>query len=157
MLFLGHHSLIVTVGNSQQLQPIVVSSLMNLLRFVSDRGCYVKLQRPTDFLILEVLAEDGRNVAPNIALEIDKSRSHINVRLPQLADYYLVRKVGPAENSGLYEITDKGEAVLALRDQYDSSDDFEDLVEQSQSEVEFYEPFEKKKITIEDVDSDEPD
>ena len=103
---------------------------MNLLRFVSDRGHYVKLQRPTDFLILEVLAEDGGNVAPNIALEIDKSRSHVNVRLPQLADYDLVRKVGPADNSGLYEITDKGEAVLTLRGFYDSSDDFEHLVEQ---------------------------
>jgi len=106
---------------------------MNLLRFVSDRGRYVKLQRPTDFLILEVLAEDGRNVAPNIALEIGKSRSHVNVRLPVLADYDLVRKVGPADNSGLYEITDRGEAVLALRGQYDSSDDFEDLVKRYRS------------------------
>lgn len=94
----------------------------------------MKLQRPTDFLILEVLTEDGRNVAPNIALEIDKSRSHLNVRLPVLADYGLVQRVGPADNSGLYEITDKGEAVLALRDQYDSSDDFEDLVERYRSE-----------------------
>lgn len=79
------------------------------------------------------LAEDGRNVAPNIALEIEKSRSHVNIRLPVLADYGLVRKVEPADNSGLYEITDKGESVLALRGQYDSSDDFEDLVERYRS------------------------
>jgi len=103
---------------------------MNLLLFISNRGRYVKLQRPTDFLILEVLADKGRNVAPNIALEIDKSRSHVNVRLPVLADYRLVRKVGPAESSGLYEITDRGEATLALREQYDSSDEFEQLVEE---------------------------
>lgn len=92
----------------------------------------MKLQQPTDFLILEVLA-DGRNVAPNIAQEIDKSRSHVNVRLPVLADYDLVQKVGPAENSGLYELTDKGEAALELRDRYDTADDFDTLVDQHRS------------------------
>jgi hypothetical protein len=159
MLFLGHHSLIVTVGNSQQLQPIVVSSLMNLLRFVSDRGRYVKLQRPTDFLILEVLAEKGRNVAPNIALEIDKGRSHVNVRLPVLADYGLVRKVGPAESSGLYEITDRGGAVLALREEYDSSNEFEQRVEQHVSEdidEDVAELYDTPEVTAEDFESDEP-
>jgi predicted transcriptional regulator len=83
----------------------------------------VKLQRPTDFLILECL-QDGRNVAVNISEEIDKSRSHVNVRLPQLTDYGLVNKVGPAENSGLYEITDLGSLAVEYRDQYDSADDF---------------------------------
>ena len=132
---------------------------MDLLRLVPDRERYVKLQRPTDFLILEVLAENGRNVAPNIALEIDKSRSHVNVRLPVLADYGLVRKVGPAENSGLYEITDRGETTLALREQYDSSDEFEQLVEQYISgEIDdAIALYNTPEATAEHFESDEPD
>lgn len=89
----------------------------------------MKLQRPTDFLILERLSEGGRNVAANVALEIDKSRSHVNVRLPILQDYGLVEKIGPAENSGLYEITAKGRAALEHRDEYGSEGvDFDELV-----------------------------
>jgi repressor of nif and glnA expression len=132
---------------------------MNLLRFVADKGRYVKLQRPTDFLILEVLAETGRNVAPNIALEIDKSRSHVNVRLPILADYGLVRKVGPAENSGLYEITERGEATLALREQYDSSDEFERLVEEYVSgEIDdVVALYNTPEATVEHFESDDPE
>jgi len=132
---------------------------MDLLRLVPDRERYVKLQRPTDFLILEVLAENGRNVAPNIALEIDKSRSHVNVRLPVLADYGLVRKVGPAENSGLYEITDRGETTLALREQYDSSDEFDQLVEQYISgEIDdAIALYNTPEATAEHFESDEPD
>lgn len=131
---------------------------MNLLRLVPDRGRYVKLQRPTDFLILEVLAENGRNVAPNIALEIDKSRSHVNVRLPVLADYDLVRKVGPAESSGLYEITERGEAVLALREEYESSSEFEELVEQYVSgdiDDDIAAFHDTPEVTAEDLESDE--
>jgi len=132
---------------------------MDLLRLVPDRERYVKLQRPTDFLILEVLAENGRNVAPNIALKIDKSRSHVNVRLPVLADYGLVRKVGPAENSGLYEITDRGETTLALREQYDSSDEFDQLVEQYISgEIDdAIALYNTPEATAEHFESDEPD
>jgi predicted transcriptional regulator len=90
----------------------------------------VKLQRPTDFLILEYLQKNGRNVASNISIEIDKSRSHVNVRLPMLEDYGLVDKIGPAERSGLYEITPLGEAAIKLQDRYDDEDvDFEDLIE----------------------------
>ena len=55
----------------------------------------------------------------------------MNNRLPQLEDYGLVEKIGPDERSGLYEITRKGEVVLANKDQYGRSDvDFEDLIEQ---------------------------
>lgn len=91
----------------------------------------VKLQRPTDFLILEALDEKGRNVAPNIALEIDKSRSHVNVRLPILEDYGLVKKIGPSEQSGLYEITPKGRAALSNRDRYGEEDtDFAEAIQE---------------------------
>lgn len=96
----------------------------------------VKLQRPTDFLILEYLDEGGRNVATNIAAGIDKSRSHVNVRLPVLHDFGLVDKIGPVENSGLYEITERGRAALKYQDKYDEEDvDFEQLIEEAVDEL----------------------
>jgi len=90
----------------------------------------VKLRQPTDFLILEALHEHGRNVAPNLAEHIDKSRKNINTRLPVLDDYGLVDKVGPSPNSGLYELSEKGLIVKDLREEYNTVDDFDGLVEQ---------------------------
>ncbi|UHQ95303.1 winged helix-turn-helix domain-containing protein [Haloterrigena alkaliphila] len=89
----------------------------------------MKLRQPTDFLILESLEEKGRNVATNLAEHTGKSRKNINTRLPVLEDYGLVHKIGPAERSGLYEISSKGKAAIVYRDQYDEVDDFESLIE----------------------------
>ena len=89
----------------------------------------MKLRQPTDFLILEALEDKGRNVATNLASHTGKSRKNINTRLPVLEDYGLVRKIGPAERSGLYEITSLGKAALVYQDQYDDADDFEALIE----------------------------
>lgn len=89
----------------------------------------MRLRRPTDFLVLEALHSYGRNVAPNLAQITGKSRKNVNNRLPVLQDYDLVSKIGPAERSGLYEITPRGRVVLRLRDQYDDVQDFEALVE----------------------------
>lgn len=89
----------------------------------------MRLRQPTDFMILEALFAYGRNVATNLAEVTGKSRKNINNRLPMLADYGLVRKIGPADRSGLYEITEKGKVALKHRDQYDSADDFGQLVE----------------------------
>jgi len=89
----------------------------------------MKLRRPTDFLILEGLDDHGRNVATNLAHHTGKSRKNINTRLPVLADYGLVEKIGPAEQSGLYEITRKGRVALMYREQYDTVDDFEALLD----------------------------
>jgi len=89
----------------------------------------VRLRQPTDFLILEALAAYGRNVATNLSEVTEKSRKNINNRLPVLVDYGLVRKIGPAEHSGLYEITTKGELALDHRDEYDECDNFEAFLE----------------------------
>lgn len=94
----------------------------------------MRLRRPTDFLILEALHSYGRNVAPNLAEVTGKSRKNINNRLPVLADYGLVRKIGPVDNSGLYEITDRGRVVLRLRDEYDRIEDFDALVDRKLAE-----------------------
>lgn len=63
--------------------------------------------RPLDFSILSELT-NGRNVAANLYLALDSSRQCVNERMGLLHDYGLVRRVGPDENVGLYEITEKG-------------------------------------------------
>ncbi|WP_256545968.1 winged helix-turn-helix domain-containing protein [Halobellus inordinatus] len=89
----------------------------------------MKLAVPTDFDILEALSDGRRNTAVNLSHILDKNRSYINTRLPVLADYDLVERVGPAPNSGLYEITEKGRVVVEQRDQYRTEGvDFDELV-----------------------------
>ena len=90
----------------------------------------MKLASPTDFDILEALSDGKRNTAANIAIEIDRDRAYINTRLPILADYGLIERIGPSPKSGLYEITDKGRAALEHRDAYDDENvDFESIIE----------------------------
>ena len=90
----------------------------------------MKLAVPTDFDILEALSDGKRNTAVNLSHDLEKNRSYINTRLPILADYGLVDRVGPAPNSGLYEITGKGRAALRHRDRYrEEGVDFDQLVE----------------------------
>ncbi|ELZ90378.1 phage PhiH1 repressor protein [Haloferax mucosum ATCC BAA-1512] len=95
----------------------------------------MKLAVPTDFDILEALSDGRRNTAVNLSYILDKNRSYINTRLPILADYGLLARVGPAPNSGLYEITEKGLVVLDNRDQYRTEGvDFDALVESTLEE-----------------------
>lgn len=89
----------------------------------------MKLAVPTDFEILEALDDRKRNTAANLSYILDKDRSYINTRLPVLADYDLVERIGPAPNSGLYEITDNGLVVIDLREEYENEEvDFDALV-----------------------------
>lgn len=91
----------------------------------------MRLASPTDFQLLDALSDGKRNNAVNLAADLDKNRSYINTRLPVLADYGLVERVGPAPNSGLYEITERGQVVRSLREAYEAgAEDFETLVEQ---------------------------
>lgn len=66
----------------------------------------MRLTSPTDFEILEALADGDPNIAANFSYELGKNRSYINTRFPVLADHDLVERVGPPPNSGLSEITD---------------------------------------------------
>lgn len=85
--------------------------------------------REVDWAILDTLSDGKRNVAVNIALEKDTSPGYVNNRMAILLDYRLVDKVGPSENSGLYEITDRGRAALELRDEYDRGVEFERMID----------------------------
>lgn len=85
---------------------------------------------PTDFEILSYLAERGRNNAVNVATALDQNREYMNARLHALANHECVERIGPAENSGLYEITAKGEVALEYRDLRDDPEaDFDARVE----------------------------
>jgi predicted transcriptional regulator len=89
----------------------------------------MRLTEPTDFDILDAFADGHRNNAANLAHEIDRNRSYINTRLPVLADYGLLKRVGPAPKSGLYAITDKGKTVVTHRESYRTDGvDFDALV-----------------------------
>jgi len=97
----------------------------------------MRLTVPTDFEILQVLSNGRRNNAINIAAHLDKNRSYVNTRLPVLADYGLLDRVGPAPNSGLYEITDRGRIAADHREEYENDDvDFEALLDRKLSERE---------------------
>ncbi|WP_435099848.1 ArsR family transcriptional regulator [Halorubrum sp. N11] len=85
----------------------------------------MRLVQPTDFEILEQLTDGHRNNAINLAVLLDQNRAYINTRLPVLADYGLVERVGPAQKSGLYAITDRGHAAVACRETYTTGGDFE--------------------------------
>jgi len=74
------------------------------------------LVEPTDFEILSYLSEAGRNNAVNIAVALEQNREYMNTRLRRLASHECVERIGPAENSGLYEITEKGRAALDHRE-----------------------------------------
>jgi predicted transcriptional regulator len=78
----------------------------------------IRLVDPTDFQILEALSDGCRNTAVNLAVIMDKDRSYLNTRLPVLADAGLIARVGPAESSGLYQITPRGVAAAQNRSLY---------------------------------------
>jgi hypothetical protein len=71
-----------------------------------------------DFDLLGALDEHGRNVARNLAQITEYDRDRINDRLSNLSRTPVLEHIGPAERSGLYEITEEGQRLLEYRDQY---------------------------------------
>lgn len=85
----------------------------------SENPHVVKLVQPTDFEILDAMADGKRQTAPNLAELLDKESRYMNNRLAELAGHGLVEKVGPSERSGMYVITERGRVALEHRDEYD--------------------------------------
>lgn len=75
----------------------------------------IRLVEPTDFLILDSLADCERNGAVNLAQELDIDRNYVNTQLSILVDHELIERVGPAQNSGIYQITPLGVAAIRHR------------------------------------------
>ncbi len=93
----------------------------------------MKLVVPTDFDILDVMSDGKRQTAPNLAAILDKESTYMNNRLAELAAKGLVEKVGPAERSGMYVITERGRAALAHREDYshDAAREFDELIDRA--------------------------
>lgn len=90
----------------------------------------MKLVSPTDFQILEFLRKHGRNNAVNLAAALERDSDYIDTRLRTLANEGLVERIGPAENSGLYDITEYGRAAIVYRDAFEHERiDFETVIE----------------------------
>lgn len=79
----------------------------------------MRFRIPTDFDILEVLNRGKRQTPANIAAHVDKGRQYVHKRTKHLVEHGLVAEVGPAKRSGMYVITARGQAALALREEYD--------------------------------------
>lgn len=98
----------------------------------------MKIRLPTDIDIMDALSDGKRNTAANLAYLIDKERAYINTRLPVLADYGLVERVGPAPNSGLYVITSEGVSLLdTVREKQSEGTELRPAVDEALEEMEF--------------------
>lgn len=100
----------------------------------------VKLTRPVDFKILDALSDGRRDLGANIAIRIDEGRGYVNTRLPDLKGDRLVERVGPADNTGLYQISERGVAALVLRDSYDDGPEWEQAIDDLAEDVEIVGP-----------------
>ncbi|MFC7202672.1 winged helix-turn-helix domain-containing protein [Haloferax namakaokahaiae] len=92
----------------------------------------MQLVEPTDFDILGYLQSNGRNNAVNLAVALDRERTYMNTRLRTLCELGCTQRVGPAKNSGLYEITSVGVAALQYRSANKDPDvDFLELIHEA--------------------------
>lgn len=95
-----------------------------------------------DFAILSEL-QKGRNLAANIADELDYSRKYINGRMSYLLSYDLVEKIG-IKDSGLYQLTPRGFAAQQHRNEYKSDDygrvEFANLIDDFSDDVVYTPP-----------------
>lgn len=101
----------------------------------------MRLSQPTDFLILEALSDGERDTGANVAKRIDRDRKYINNELPKLEKQRLVKKIGPHENSGLYQITPLGIAAIQKQSLYsERKDEFETAIRDLEDQIEITRP-----------------
>lgn len=88
-------------------------------------------QMQTDRLVLDDLDKNGRNLAANVADNVDLHRKTVASRLRQLKDYDLVHDIG----RGVYEITEDGEVALEVMQEHRDmgGEELGDLVEEELS------------------------
>ncbi|GAA0515705.1 hypothetical protein SAMN04488066_11568 [Halorubrum aquaticum] len=72
----------------------------------------------TDWGILEVCSEN-RETRSNLSVLVDVTPNYVSKELSKLTEIELVEEVGPAERSGMYITTAKGDFVLGKREKYE--------------------------------------
>lgn len=94
------------------------------------------LSTPIDFEILDAMEDGTRQTAPNLAVLLEYDRGYVNNRLAALERGGFLRKVGPADNSGICEISERGKLALEYEDSYsrDTADTFRATLERQLSE-----------------------
>lgn len=115
---------------------------------MAPNECTTVLLTPgVDFEILREYGDGHRNVPVNVGEALTDEdgeqrwdTGYIRTRHRQLRGQRLLRRVGPSENSGLYEITERGYAALMLEDEYDESYEFEERVSECAQAVEIKPP-----------------
>lgn len=78
----------------------------------------MRLRVPTDFDVLEILNRGKRQTPANVAAHVDKGRQYVRKRIKHLVEHGLATQVGPAPRSDMFVITARGQAALALREDY---------------------------------------
>ena len=115
-----------------------------------------RLVHPTDFQILEALADGRRDTAANLAVTIEKDRNYLNTRLPVLADEGLICRIGPAKKSGLYQITPRGLAAAQNQTLYQRDrEQFEMALREQASLITITDPAVHQTSKIEQQTDDE--
>lgn len=89
----------------------------------------VHLSPKIDFAILGEHTDARRNVAANIAAELDENRGYVNTRYSVLRDQELLEPIGPSKNSGVHQITPRGIAAYRLREHY-GTDGYDEMVDE---------------------------
>jgi Mn-dependent DtxR family transcriptional regulator len=86
----------------------------------------------TDWGLLEKCSQN-RETRANLAVLLDVTPNYVSKELGKLTDLGLLEDVGPAEKSGMYVTTCKGDFVLEKRDKYENqhSELFGELIDSS--------------------------
>lgn len=90
----------------------------------------VRLVQPTDFDILEEMADRKRYTGSALAQLLDHKPRYMSNRLAHLEDHRLVDRF---MDTTMFEITEMGLVALQLRDEYshDTSREFEELIDET--------------------------
>lgn len=91
----------------------------------------MKLTDPTSFQVLRVIADGRPQTATNLGEILDQDARYMSNQLNDLHKIGLVRRVGVAETSRMFEITEKGKIALEYADKYSHqrASEFGELVE----------------------------
>lgn len=107
----------------------------------------------TDWGLLENCSQN-RETRANLSVMLDVTPNYVSKELSKLSKLELIEEVGPAENSGMYVTTSKGDYTLEKQDKYEKqhSELFGELINSSVEIAEqLTEESEEKAVKTEDI------